>query len=450
MVLGERSPSCCAAGNCSATGELQLAINCSLVSVGDANSTQPADGAPASAAVTGATVVTATALAVIAVLSALGNTMVLFVIFKHLKFKTVTNAFITTLSISDLLTTFICMPMSLTTVIHGRWVFDDAGCVAHGTMSATFSVVSTVMLAFITVDRYFVVVKLPKKPLAVTSALLAITATWCAAFVVSAPWYLLVPRNHGNTSLGWVPYKTGYRHCMYVFHVMGSHYPGPAYSSVYILLCYALPVGCMVFCSVCLWRIIHHNDSRIRPSSTPVSQLRFNGEMRTAKTVVVMVILFVLTRIPYILAGVLCAMIGSPASVAWDTGLLWLFWSNCAVNPVIYAFRNPTVAQLLRLGRRSGYETENPAVPDFRPPSIANPRDIAGEFLTPRQCKYLPSSSGVQAAAVDIADIADNCAAGKDARSDSIPSVLLFRTSSSLRKGSGFSTITSSTNTTTM
>ncbi|ELU10982.1 hypothetical protein CAPTEDRAFT_123830 [Capitella teleta] len=383
-----------------------------------------------------ATAVAVAALSAIILLSTLGNIMVLYVVFAHLRFRTVTNTFITTLSLTDLCSTAVCMPMALTTLVRRRWLFGNAGCLANGTINAALAVLSTIMITFITIDRYFVVVRLPKgRPLAVPSAVLAIGVACLLSIVIGAPWHML--------SSAPPYYKLGYQHCNYILHIADSPYPGgPAFGSVFLLLCFVLPSACMIFCSISLWKIIHNNDSQIRPATAPASAIRFNGEMRTAKTVVIMVLLYLVSRVPYLLAASICGAIGVQIPVSVDTSLLWILWGSCAVNPIIYAFRNPTVAQFLRIGKRkSGYEAEKRL-------RASSPVVAHVEALSPRQFKYLPNMSEIPRSETASTEVGCSAAWEKDDRSDSIPSVLLFRTSLSSRKGSGLSYITTSTSNT--
>jgi G protein-coupled receptor 135 len=310
--------------------------------------------------------------------------MVLYVVFAHLRFRTVTNTFITTLSVADLLSTAVCMPMALVTLVERRWLFGDIGCAVNGTASAALSVLSTVMVTFITIDRYFVVVRLPRgRPLAVPSAVLAIALATALSIAVSAPWHLL--SGHLPPPL----YREGYVHCNYLLHLAASPYPGgPAFGIAFLLVCFVLPSGYMVFCSASLWKLIHNNDSQIRPVTAPASAIRFNGEMRTAKTVVIMVLLYLVSRAPLLLTSVVYAALGQAIPPSVDTSVVALLWLSCAANPLIYACRNPTVANFLRRGKRqSGYEAEK------RLHSAPVPHVAHVEALSQRQFKYLPNAA---------------------------------------------------------
>lgn len=260
-------------------------------------------------------------LCIIMSLSTSGNLMVFYVVGRYLHFKTVTNVFIVSLALSDLLTTLICMSMTFAKLAGGSSLLSGDTCVINGFLNASLGVVSTLMTTFIAVDRYYVVVKLPKGAVSIKLACLLVAICWILAGFLGFPWHLVVS-NSTNHNGAYSP--EGYHHCMYVFHVHTSP-DGIIYSSAFIFICYMVPGGILGYCTLRIWKIISRNDSRIRPATTHVNQLRFSGELRTAKTVVLIVIFYFVCRLPYGLLGVGFALAQSSMDTSVDTFALWLF-----------------------------------------------------------------------------------------------------------------------------
>ena len=317
-------------------------------SVTQPNSTLP--GIPTNSTSNIETIAKATFLILIFIVSSLGNFLVLYLIAKFYQLRTVTNAFVGSLSASALLQTWTCIPMTLVTLIKDEWIFGRSGCIINGFLNLFFSIASTLTLTFIAVDRYYAVVRQPRQRINKQVATLSLTLIWLQALLFAFPWYIAMPNILGQPSL----YKSGYLHCMYIFHTRTS-YLSPAFSVSVVCACFILPFALMCFCYFGIWRTLRATDVRIRPATTDTNFMRFCGEVRTANTVLIMIFLFICCWGPYCIMGIVVAISGSPFTVTMDTVAMWLGWSNCASNPVIYAMRNPHVGQFVGRSREAGY-----------------------------------------------------------------------------------------------
>ncbi|KAF6717652.1 putative G-protein coupled receptor 135 [Oryzias melastigma] len=308
--------------------------------------------AETSSALQGA-VVAAQALVLLSIfiLSSLGNAAVIIVIIKHRQLWTVTNAFIMSLSLSDFLTAVLCLPFSFVMLFSkdGVWMFGDAFCVANGFFNTCFGIVSTLTMTLISFDRYYAIVKQPQAKIGRQRATQLLVAVWLTAVFFSLPWYLFV---HRPTQV----HKKGFYHCMYVFH-SGSSSMGALYSICLILVCYLLPFSLMCFCHYNICKTVRLSEIRVRPVTTYAYLLRFYSEMRTATTVLIMIVFIIVCWGPYCLMGLVTAIGGYSFNSAMDTVAIWLAWANGAINPLIYAVRNPNISMLLGRSREEGYRT---------------------------------------------------------------------------------------------
>ncbi|XP_066550767.1 G-protein coupled receptor 135 [Amia ocellicauda] len=294
-------------------------------------------------------------LLLIFLLSSLGNAAVVIVIIKHRQLRTVTNAFIMSLSLSDFLTAVLCLPFSFIMLFSrdGSWIFGDCFCVANGFFNTCFGIISTLTMTLISFDRYYAIVRQPQEKIGRRKATQLLVAVWVSAVLFSFPWDVLVPPSETL-----VVHKRGFYHCMYVFHSSTSRM-GTAYSISLIVVCYLLPFALMCFCHYNICKTVRLSEIRVRPVTTYAHLLRFYSEMRTATTVLIMIVFIIFCWGPYCVMGIITAVGDYPFSPVMDTVAIWMAWANGAINPLIYALRNPNISMLLGRNREEGYRTRN-------------------------------------------------------------------------------------------
>ncbi|XP_041809680.1 G-protein coupled receptor 135 isoform X2 [Chelmon rostratus] len=247
----------------------------------------------------------------------------------------------------------LCLPFSFVMLFSkdGVWMFGDRFCVANGFFNTCFGIISTLTMTLISFDRYYAIVRQPQAKIGRQKATHLLIAVWLMAVIFSLPWYLLV---RTPTEI----HKRGFYHCMYVFH-SGSSRMGTAYSICLIVVCYLLPFSLMCFCHYNICKTVRLSEIRVRPVTTYAYLLRFYSEMRTATTVLIMIVFIIFCWGPYCLIGLVTAMGDYTFNPAMDTVAIWLAWANGAINPLIYALRNPNISMLLGRSREEGYRTRN-------------------------------------------------------------------------------------------
>ncbi|XP_026209533.1 G-protein coupled receptor 135 isoform X3 [Anabas testudineus] len=257
------------------------------------------------------------------------------------------------LSIFLLSSLVLCLPFSFVMLFSkdGIWMFGDHFCVANGFFNTCFGIISTLTMTLISFDRYYAIVRQPQAKIGRQKATQLLIAVWLTAVIFSLPWYLLVPT---PTEI----HKRGFYHCMYVFH-SGTSRMGTTYSICLIVVCYLFPFSLMCFCHYNICKTVRLSEIRVRPVTTYAYLLRFYSEMRTATTVLIMIVFIIFCWGPYCLMGLVTAMGDYTFNPAMDTVAIWLAWANGAINPLIYALRNPNISMLLGRSREEGYRTRN-------------------------------------------------------------------------------------------
>ncbi|XP_068027356.1 cholecystokinin receptor type A [Melanerpes formicivorus] len=139
-------------------------------------------------------------------LSMLGNTLVITVLVRNKRMRTVTNTFLLSLAVSDLMLCLFCMPFTLIPNLLKDFIFGSAVCKAATYFMGVSVSVSTFSLVAISLERYSAICKPLQSRVWQTKshALRVIAATWCVSFTIMVPYPIyskLVPfTKYNNTT----------------------------------------------------------------------------------------------------------------------------------------------------------------------------------------------------------------------------------------------------------
>ncbi|XP_023362559.1 cholecystokinin receptor type A [Sarcophilus harrisii] len=140
---------------------------------------------------------------VIFLLSILGNTLVITVLIRNKRMRTVTNIFLLSLAVSDLMLCLFCMPFNLIPNLLKDFIFGSAVCKTTSYFMGISVSVSTFNLVAISLERYSAICKPLQSRVWQTKshALKVITATWCLSFMIMSPYPIysnLIPFTNYN------------------------------------------------------------------------------------------------------------------------------------------------------------------------------------------------------------------------------------------------------------
>jgi len=89
----------------------------------------------------------------------IGNSLVLFIIYKKPSLRTIPNYFVIALAVSDVAMALLVKPWSIATLIKGHWIFDFELCQFQGFTSVFLASFSLNILTVMAVNRYCGIVK---------------------------------------------------------------------------------------------------------------------------------------------------------------------------------------------------------------------------------------------------------------------------------------------------
>lgn len=287
-----------------------------------------------------------------------GNIVVILSVACNRHLRTPTNYFIVNLAVADLLLSFTVLPFSAALEVLGYWVLGRIFCDIWAAVDVLCCTASILSLCAISIDRYIGVRYSLQYPTLVTrrKAILALLSVWVLSTVISIGpllgWKEPAPNDDKECGVTEEPFYA-------LFSSLGSFYIPLAvilvmYCRVYIVAKRTtknLEAGVMKEMSNSkeLTLRIHsknfHEDTLSSTkakghnprSSIAVKLFKFSREKKAAKTLGIVVGMFILCWLPFFIAlplGSLFSTLKPPDAVF--KVVFWLGYFNSCLNPIIY------------------------------------------------------------------------------------------------------------------
>ncbi|XP_042322762.1 alpha-1D adrenergic receptor [Sceloporus undulatus] len=298
-------------------------------------------------------------LAVFILSAIVGNILVILSVACNRHLQTVTNYFIINLAIADLLLSTTVLPFSATLeVLEDLWVFGRIFCDIWAAVDVLCCTASIMSLCIISVDRYIGVKYSLKYPTIMTErkAVIIMVAVWISSMVISIGpllgWKEAPPENDQHCNITEEP---GYA----IFSSLFSFYLPLAvilvmYFNIYVVArrttksleagvkkerSKSMEVVLRIHCRSVLEDSLASakNKGHTFRSSLSVRLLKFSREKKAAKTLAIVVGVFILCWLPFFFVLSFGSFFPSvkPEGMAFKI-IFWLGYFNSCVNPIIY------------------------------------------------------------------------------------------------------------------
>lgn len=280
-------------------------------------------------------VVESAVVGLVFVFGAVGNILVFCATWRNHHLRTISNMFIVGLAVSDILMSIICMPLSLMTLIHSRWMYNSFVCHLHGFSVFTLGLASLHMMALVSINRYFCILKTSKYPRLFSKkrTLLYICLVWANAFIGTLPPFFF--------GVGGYSFQPGKAMCLYEFE---ANIPFTAFIEVVYI---GLPLSLIAFCYASVFKAVYRNNRVFAANGASPDTLRANvKETKVTKTLAVVFLGFASCWTPVSVIDYIDAINGKPV-LARQVYLMYgfLVYISSMINPIIYgitsrSFRN--------------------------------------------------------------------------------------------------------------
>ncbi|KAL6102792.1 sstr5 [Pungitius sinensis] len=272
--------------------------------------------------------VTAVVYVTVFIVGLLGNTLVIYVVIRYTKMKTVTNLYILNLALADELY-ILGIPFLGTNSVLSYWPFGDFLCKVCMTADAMSQFTSTFCLTVMSIDRYLAVVHPMRsakwrKP---QVAKIFNAVVWVVSFLVVLP-------------------VTIYSNVQEELNACNITWPEPRelQSIIFILYTSILGFFCplVVICLCYLLIVIKVRSAGVRAGITN----RRKSERKVTRMVVIIVMVFVLCWLPFFTTNLVNLVYIIPENLAGVYFfLVILTYVNSCANPILYGFLSENFKQ---------------------------------------------------------------------------------------------------------
>uniref|UniRef100_A0A8C4RJV4 G-protein coupled receptors family 1 profile domain-containing protein n=1 Tax=Erpetoichthys calabaricus TaxID=27687 RepID=A0A8C4RJV4_ERPCA len=258
-----------------------------------------------------------------------GNLVVIISISHFKQLHTPTNILVLSLAMADFLVGTFVMPFMVINSIESCWYFGEIFCLIYTIVLASLTSVSMMNLAVIAIDRYLAI----SNPMFYAIKITVRLACVCVIVVwfTSLSYVCTMMFSNGNTEavVGVDPCPGD---CVFVLNV--------TWGTVDIVLSFLVPVSIMatLYAKIVIIAKRHAKAISVQQS---VLVKRKDGNMKAAKTLGIVVAVFILCWLPFYTCTLLNQFIDFSIPSVVSCAFLWLAYINSSLNPIIYALFYP-------------------------------------------------------------------------------------------------------------
>ena len=236
-------------------------------------------------------------ISVVMVLAIIGNILVILVVIKNRGMRTRTNMFLCNLALADLACAVFDMPIAITTMATGAWMFNNAICQLNGFLTPLFLVASIHTLMYMSIHKYLSI----KKPFSQ-----GLRRRWIYT-MISCAWFWAVVQGYVTVhGLNYVSYKPYTAQC-------GPTYPHDFHTYIHfgmtMITCFIIPLAIMMFCYANVFNEMRAHSKRMENNTTLEKDAILLQQRRITCTLFLVLLLFTVSWLPYNIYAVYVAVI---------------------------------------------------------------------------------------------------------------------------------------------
>ena len=259
--------------------------------------------------------------------SILGNLLVVYVVNKDCRLKSVTNIFIHNLALTDISMASLHLSFWVTSLYTGTWIFSEKWCEFQAAIQFTLGIASILNMGLISFNRYFRVVKPALYSKIFASKRMA--RVYCALVWV-ASLLLATPPLYGWGKMAYHPY---FAVCSFTWEIQ--------YISYAILVVGGVVNGTTLAIFYSYYKIYKTlKESTRNLNAHGIEDGRHRTDIRLLKTSFTVVCVFVMTWGP-VSVIVIVETVGCFIPSRIFLAVIFLMFTSSLANPIVYGIMNP-------------------------------------------------------------------------------------------------------------
>ncbi|XP_052606583.1 trace amine-associated receptor 1 [Peromyscus californicus insignis] len=276
-----------------------------------------------------------------------GNVIVIISVSHFKQLHTPTNWLLHSMATVDFLLGCLVMPYSMVRTVEHCWYFGEIFCKVHTSTDIMLSSASIFHLSFISIDRYYAVCN-PlryKAKINTLTVFVMIAISWSVPAVFAFGMIFLELNLKGVEELYHKQVD-----CLGGCSAFFSKVPGV----LAFMTSFYIPGSVMLFVYYRIYFIAKGQARSINGTNLQIGleekhRTPQNKETKAAKTLGIMMGVFLICWCPFFFCMVLDPFLGYPIPPTLNDALNWLGYLNSAFNPMVYAFFYPWFRRALKM-----------------------------------------------------------------------------------------------------
>ncbi|XP_021094983.1 histamine H2 receptor isoform X1 [Heterocephalus glaber] len=268
-------------------------------------------------------------LVVLILITVAGNVVVCLAVGLNRRLRSLTNCFIVSLAVTDLLLGLLVLPFSAIYQLSCKWSFSKVFCNIYTSLDVMLCTASILNLFMISLDRYCAVTDPLRYPVLITPARVAISLVFI--------WVISITLSFLSIHLGWNSRNETSKDNDTTLKCKVQ--VNEVYGLVDGLVTFYLPLLIMCITYFRIFKIAREQAKRINHiSSWKAATIR---EHKATVTLAAVMGAFIICWFPYFTVFVYRGLKGDDAvNEVFEAIVLWLGYANSALNPILYAALN--------------------------------------------------------------------------------------------------------------